>query len=87
MEDLPSRSSQGWDATPEAAFNIKAFAISGNQKPEGYEAAMYYTPEANHYNAQMIVSQVGEATNWKMCMDTSVNMAAEAKVKADECKG
>lgn len=54
--------------------------MSGNQKPEGYDAAMYYTPEANFHNSQLIVSQVGEATNWKMCVDTSVNTDAEATV-------
>uniref|UniRef100_A0AAQ6II12 Vitellogenin 3, phosvitinless n=1 Tax=Anabas testudineus TaxID=64144 RepID=A0AAQ6II12_ANATE len=62
------------DATPEALFNIKAFAMSGNQKPEGYDAAMYYTPEADFQNTQLIVSQVGEATNWKMCVDTSAGV-------------
>ncbi|KAF3690845.1 Vitellogenin [Channa argus] len=67
------------DATPQAMFNIKAFAMSGNQKPEGYDAAMFYTPEANFHNAQLIVSHVGEATNWKMCVDTTLNPNAEAK--------
>uniref|UniRef100_A0A3B4TIN1 Vitellogenin 3, phosvitinless n=1 Tax=Seriola dumerili TaxID=41447 RepID=A0A3B4TIN1_SERDU len=67
------------DATPEAVFNIKAFAMSGNQKPEGYDAAVYYTPEANIQNTQLIVSQVGEDTNWKMCMDTTVNAHVDAK--------
>nr|QAA78850.1 vitellogenin C [Channa punctata] len=71
MEDL--------DATPEAIFNFKAFAMSGNQKPGGYDAAVYYTPEPDSHNAQLIVSQVGEATNWKMCVDTTVNPGAEAK--------
>nr|AVA30493.1 vitellogenin C [Scatophagus argus] len=70
---------EGWDSTPEAVFNIKAFAMSGNQKPEGYDAAIYYTPEANIQNAQLIVSQVGEDTNWKMCIDTIVNAHIEAK--------
>nr|AFA26671.1 vitellogenin C [Dicentrarchus labrax] len=70
---------EGWNSTPEAVFNIKAFAMSGNQKPEGYDAAIYYTPEANIQNAQLIVSQVGEDTNWKMCVDTIVHAHAEAK--------
>ncbi|XP_040896099.1 vitellogenin 3, phosvitinless [Toxotes jaculatrix] len=70
---------KGWDSAPEAVFNIKAFAMSGNQKPEGYDAAMYYTPEANIQNTQMIVSQVGEDTNWKMCVDTILDAQAEAK--------
>uniref|UniRef100_A0A3Q3FKW0 Vitellogenin 3, phosvitinless n=1 Tax=Kryptolebias marmoratus TaxID=37003 RepID=A0A3Q3FKW0_KRYMA len=66
-------------STPEAVFNFKAFAMNENQKPEGYDAAMYYTPEANAQNAQLIVSQVGVNTNWKMCLDTSVEADAEAK--------
>ncbi|XP_059197125.1 vitellogenin 3, phosvitinless [Centropristis striata] len=70
---------EGWDSTPEAVFSIKALAMSGNQKPEGYDAAFYYTPEANIQNAQMIMSQVGEDTNWKMCMDATVNAHVEAK--------
>ncbi|CAJ1060716.1 vitellogenin 3%2C phosvitinless [Xyrichtys novacula] len=67
------------DSVPEAVFNIKAFAMSGNQKPDGYDASIYYTPEANTKNAQLIMSQVGEDTNWKMCVDTIVHAHAEAK--------
>ncbi|XP_071344089.1 vitellogenin 3, phosvitinless [Trachinotus anak] len=70
---------EAWDSTPEAVFNIKAFAMSGNQKPEGFDAAVYYVPEANLQNTQLIVSQVGEDTNWKMCMDTTVNAHVDAK--------
>nr|XP_033476965.1 vitellogenin 3, phosvitinless [Epinephelus lanceolatus] len=70
---------EGSDSTPEAVFNIKALAMSGNQKPEGYDAAFYYTPEANIQNTQLIVSQVGEDTNWKMCVDTTVDAHDEAK--------
>lgn len=69
------------DSTPKAAFNFYIFAMSDNQKPEGYEAALYYTPEACTQNAQLIVSQVGEDTNWKMCIDTIVNARIEAKVR------
>ncbi|XP_070765014.1 vitellogenin 3, phosvitinless [Enoplosus armatus] len=70
---------EAWDSTPEAVVNIKAFAMSGNQKPEGYDAAIYYTPEANIQSAQLIVSQVGEDTNWKMCVDTNMDAHTEAK--------
>ncbi len=54
--------------------------MSGNQKPQGYDAAIYYTPEANSQSAQLIASQVGEDTNWKMCVDSIANAHAEAKV-------
>uniref|UniRef100_UPI0037E9A8CE vitellogenin 3, phosvitinless n=1 Tax=Semicossyphus pulcher TaxID=241346 RepID=UPI0037E9A8CE len=70
---------QAWDSTPQAMFNIKAFAISGDQKPDGYDASIYYTPEANIQNMQLIMSQVGEDTNWKMCIDTIIHAHAEAK--------
>ncbi|KAM7409515.1 hypothetical protein PAMA_001141 [Pampus argenteus] len=73
------RLSKAWDSTPEAVLNIKAFAMSGNEKAEGYDAAVYYTPEANIQNAQLIVSQVGEDTNWKMCVAAVVKGRAEAK--------
>lgn len=61
--------------------------MSGNQKPGGYDAAFYYTPEANIQNAQLIVSQVGEDTNWKMCIDAIVNARTEAKVGIKHRKG
>ncbi|XP_028259009.1 vitellogenin 3, phosvitinless [Parambassis ranga] len=69
----------GSDTAPEAVFNIKAFTVSGNQKPEGYDAAVYYTPQGNIQNAQLIVSQVGEDTNWKMCVEAIANARTEAK--------
>lgn len=64
--------------------NIKALALSANQKPGGYDASFYYTPEAKIQNAQLIVSQVGEDTNWKMCVDAIVNGRTEAKVGAKD---
>lgn len=51
-----------------------------NEKPEGYDVAMYYTPETHAQNVQVIMSQVGDDTNWKMCLDTSIEADAEAKV-------
>ncbi|XP_041647323.1 vitellogenin 3, phosvitinless [Cheilinus undulatus] len=66
-------------STPQALFSIKAFAISGNQKPDGYDASIFYTPEADAKSAQLIMSQVGEDTNWKMCVDTIMHAYEEAK--------
>uniref|UniRef100_A0A3P9LDY0 Vitellogenin n=1 Tax=Oryzias latipes TaxID=8090 RepID=A0A3P9LDY0_ORYLA len=71
--------SKGRSSTPEALFNFKALAMAGNQKHEGYDAAVYYTPEANAHSTQLIVSQVGANTNWKMCVDTSVDARPKAK--------
>ncbi|XP_075944739.1 vitellogenin 3, phosvitinless isoform X1 [Anarhichas minor] len=70
---------EGRNSTPEAVFNVNAFAISGNNKPEGYNAVFYNTPEATIRKTQLIVSQVGEDTNWKMCIDTTVTPHVEAK--------
>lgn len=54
--------------------------MSGNSKPEGYDAAMYCTPEENIQNVQLIVSEVGEDTNWKMCINVIADAHAETKV-------
>ncbi|KAM9848894.1 vitellogenin 3, phosvitinless [Aulostomus maculatus] len=70
---------EGLDSAPQAVFNIKALAMSGDQKPEGFDAAVYYMPEANVQSTQLIMSQVGEDTNWKMCMDTIVNGHTDIK--------
>ncbi|XP_014900520.1 vitellogenin 3, phosvitinless isoform X1 [Poecilia latipinna] len=71
----------------QAVFNFKAFAISENQKAEGYDSVMYFTPEANIKNAQLIVSQVEGNTNWKMCVDTSLDAEAKAHITwGDNCQ-
>ncbi|XP_056131908.1 vitellogenin 3, phosvitinless [Lampris incognitus] len=68
------------DSTPEVVFSMEALAISGNLKPGGYDATVYYTPEMNMANVQLIVSQVAEDANWKMCMDATVDKVhTEAK--------
>ncbi|XP_057697303.1 vitellogenin 3, phosvitinless [Corythoichthys intestinalis] len=67
------------NSTPAAVFNIRVLALSGNHKPEGYETAVFYTPESSLKNSQLIVSQVGDNTNWKMCMDLELDGRAEAK--------
>uniref|UniRef100_A0AAZ3NSF7 Vitellogenin domain-containing protein n=1 Tax=Oncorhynchus tshawytscha TaxID=74940 RepID=A0AAZ3NSF7_ONCTS len=54
-------------------FTIKVLAMSGNTKPEGYEAAAFYTPAAQMDNTQLIVSQIGEEANWKLCTDANVD--------------
>uniref|UniRef100_A0AAQ6AMA4 Vitellogenin domain-containing protein n=1 Tax=Amphiprion ocellaris TaxID=80972 RepID=A0AAQ6AMA4_AMPOC len=74
------RLSQVSDSTPEAMFNVKLFALSGNQKPEGFDAVMYNASEGNSRNAELIVSQVGEDVNWKVCVDAAMSNGAEAKV-------
>lgn len=79
---VPSCTSpQAWNANPEPLFTIKALAMSGNTKPEGYEAAAYYTPAAQTDNAQLIVSQVGEEANWKLCTDANVDKVRQEQLK------
>lgn len=79
---MPSCTSpQAWNANPEPLFTIKALAMSGNTKPEGYEAAAYYTPAAQTDNAQLIVSQVGEEANWKLCTDANVDKVRQEQLK------
>lgn len=55
--------------------------MSGGQRPEGYEGALYSSPEASIPNSQLTVSQVGENANWKMCIDSTVSTPSETKVK------
>uniref|UniRef100_A0A673ZCL1 Vitellogenin 3, phosvitinless n=1 Tax=Salmo trutta TaxID=8032 RepID=A0A673ZCL1_SALTR len=74
-------SPQAWNVNPEPLFTIKALAMSGNTKPEGYEAAAYYTPAAQTDNAQLIVSQVGEEANWKLCTDANVDKVRQEQLK------
>uniref|UniRef100_A0AAZ3PU67 Vitellogenin domain-containing protein n=1 Tax=Oncorhynchus tshawytscha TaxID=74940 RepID=A0AAZ3PU67_ONCTS len=62
---------QAWNGNSEPVFTIKVLAMSGNTKPEGYEAAAFYTPAAQMDNTQLIVSQIGEEANWKLCTDAN----------------
>ncbi|XP_028299658.1 vitellogenin 3, phosvitinless [Gouania willdenowi] len=71
--------SQGLSSTPEPVVGVKVYAMSSTQKPEGYDASVYHTAEAGAISAQLIVSQVADETNWKMCVDTSVDRQAVAK--------
>ncbi|KAJ3598959.1 hypothetical protein NHX12_032922 [Muraenolepis orangiensis] len=66
--------------SPEAVFNVRVLAIS-SAKPDGYDAAFYYTPDAQLENVQLIVSQTGEEANWKLCTD-AVLLKNQAQAKA-----
>nr|XP_046155261.1 vitellogenin 3, phosvitinless [Oncorhynchus gorbuscha] len=73
--------SEAWNANSEPVFTIKVLAMSGNKKPEGYEAAAFYTPAAQMDNTQLIVSQIGEEANWKLCTDVNVDKVRQEKLK------
>ncbi|KAL7854535.1 hypothetical protein SRHO_G00167250 [Serrasalmus rhombeus] len=71
---------QGTDAAPEPVISVRVLAISPNVKEVGYEAAAYYTPAKQRDDIELIVSEVAEEVNWKMCADLSVQkIQAEAK--------
>lgn len=64
-------------------FSFKALATSSSQRPEGYEAALYYHPEASLPNMQLDVAQVGENANWRLCMDSTMRPPSQTKVKEE----
>lgn len=55
--------------------------MRSSHRPEGYEADLYYHPEANLPNMQLIVSQVGENANWSVCIDSTMRPPSQTKVK------
>uniref|UniRef100_A0A3B4H4M0 Vitellogenin-like n=1 Tax=Pundamilia nyererei TaxID=303518 RepID=A0A3B4H4M0_9CICH len=56
---------------PQPVVSIKAIAMSGNQNLEGFDVTLYNPSEGDTLKAQMIVSHIGDAANWKMCVDAS----------------
>ncbi|XP_005735075.1 vitellogenin 3, phosvitinless [Pundamilia nyererei] len=68
------------DATaPQPVVSIKAIAMSGNQNLEGFDVTLYNPSEGDTLKAQMIVSHIGDAANWKMCVDASAQSPANVK--------
>ncbi|XP_026076644.1 vitellogenin 3, phosvitinless [Carassius auratus] len=65
--------SQDLDATPESVVTVKALALSPPAKPLGYEGVAFYLPTAQRDNIEMIVSDVGEEANWKMCVNANTD--------------
>lgn len=55
--------------------------MSGSQRPEGYEAALYSRPEDSLPNMQLNVSQVGENANYRVCIDSTMRPPSQTKVK------
>nr|XP_004561536.3 vitellogenin [Maylandia zebra] len=68
------------DATaPQPVVSIKAIAMSGNQNLEGFDMTLYNPSEGDTLKAQMIMSHIGDAANWKMCVDASAQSPANVK--------
>uniref|UniRef100_A0A8C2KH45 Vitellogenin-like n=1 Tax=Cyprinus carpio TaxID=7962 RepID=A0A8C2KH45_CYPCA len=65
--------SQDLDATPESVITVKALGLSPPAKPLGYEGVAFYLPTAQRDNIEMIVSDVGEEANWKMCANANTD--------------
>lgn len=55
--------------------------MSGNQKPEGFDIILYNPSEGDNLKAQVVVSHVGPAANWKLCVDASAQSRANANAK------
>ncbi|XP_072294395.1 vitellogenin 3, phosvitinless isoform X2 [Eucyclogobius newberryi] len=82
QQDRPSR---GMQETPVPVLNFKVLALG--QKTEGFDVSFYYMPEGESRSTQFIVTQVGQSSNWKMCVDAAVAEEAKAQVAwGAECK-
>uniref|UniRef100_A0A3P9DJA8 Vitellogenin 3, phosvitinless n=1 Tax=Maylandia zebra TaxID=106582 RepID=A0A3P9DJA8_9CICH len=64
---------------PQPVVSIKAIAMSGNQNLEGFDMTLYNPSEGDTLKAQMIMSHIGDAANWKMCVDASAQSPANVK--------
>uniref|UniRef100_A0A8C2AFS8 Vitellogenin 3, phosvitinless n=1 Tax=Cyprinus carpio TaxID=7962 RepID=A0A8C2AFS8_CYPCA len=83
MMNLSHRVFKDLDATPESVITVKALGLSPPAKPLGYEGVAFYLPTAQRDNIEMIVSDVGEEANWKMCANANTDKSqTSAKVKA-----
>nr|WPD49408.1 vitellogenin [Sinibrama taeniatus] len=64
---------QDLDSTPNPVVTVKALGLSPPAKPLGYEGVAFYLPIAQRDDIEMIVSEVGEEANWKMCANANVD--------------
>ncbi|XP_064190201.1 vitellogenin 3, phosvitinless [Anguilla rostrata] len=63
------------DAALDPVATLLALAMSGSAKPDGYGAVAYFTQAAQQHDMQLLVSQVGEEANWKLCTDANLDEA------------
>lgn len=60
---------------------VKALALSPAAKPLGYEGVAFYLPTSQREDIEMILSEVGEEANWKMCANANMDKShSSAKV-------
>ncbi|KAG9266776.1 vitellogenin-like [Astyanax mexicanus] len=68
---------EGMIAAPDPVISVKLLAISPNEKLLGYEVAAYYTLARQRNDMELIISEVAEEGNWKICADLSVDRTQE----------
>uniref|UniRef100_A0A8B9HN45 Vitellogenin 3, phosvitinless n=1 Tax=Astyanax mexicanus TaxID=7994 RepID=A0A8B9HN45_ASTMX len=68
---------KGMIAAPDPVISVKLLAISPNEKLLGYEVAAYYTLARQRNDMELIISEVAEEGNWKICADLSVDRTQE----------
>ncbi|KAL2090106.1 hypothetical protein ACEWY4_014794 [Coilia grayii] len=73
-----SASQESVEGTPAPVLTLKALALGQGAKADGYTSALYHLPAGQTDNVELIVSQVGEEDNWKLCGDAHVDKAAES---------
>nr|XP_055040397.1 vitellogenin 3, phosvitinless [Misgurnus anguillicaudatus] len=61
------------DVTPEPVATVKALALSQAGKPLGYEGVAFYLPTGQRDDIEMIVSEIEEEANWKMCANANLD--------------
>ncbi|KAA0707984.1 Vitellogenin [Triplophysa tibetana] len=61
------------EATPDPIAMVKALALSPAAKPLGYEGVAFYLPTSQREDIEMILSEVGEEANWKMCANANMD--------------
>ncbi|XP_048833617.1 vitellogenin 3, phosvitinless [Brienomyrus brachyistius] len=70
---LSQQISKSLGSIPDPVLTMTALAVSGNDKPEGYETTVYLTQAAEKDEIQLLVSQIGEEANWRLCVDADVD--------------
>uniref|UniRef100_A0A4W4HER4 Vitellogenin domain-containing protein n=1 Tax=Electrophorus electricus TaxID=8005 RepID=A0A4W4HER4_ELEEL len=64
---------QGLELTPDPVLTVKVLAFSPKGKPRGYEGSAYYTPTTQMDDIELIISEVAEEVNWKICADANID--------------
>uniref|UniRef100_A0A4W4HEN6 Vitellogenin domain-containing protein n=1 Tax=Electrophorus electricus TaxID=8005 RepID=A0A4W4HEN6_ELEEL len=67
------RIQKGLELTPDPVLTVKVLAFSPKGKPRGYEGSAYYTPTTQMDDIELIISEVAEEVNWKICADANID--------------